>query len=719
MDFNQTVFSLARDGKITFLKYMFEKSLKADINRYINAVIDGQTILLIAIKNNHYELVKYLVEDVKVDLEQTGTIQFDGESIENASPLWLAAATSNLPLVQLLVENGANVNSTTKTKSTPLRAACYDGNLAVVKYLVSQGADIEFSNRHGHTCTMIASFKNHLDVVKFLVEDCKADVNKRSIKGNTALHDCAETGSIEIFKVLLENGAKMTEDSCKITPLLTAALNACEAIVHLIILYDVDELTGRVDESRSLCTEIEKIHALELLGSTLVDKKRDISNGIYYWKFAFRRRLKNIARVQAGIDVREGETVEMYKKKIAKPNAAYNYSQEFNSLDEFAQISANVDDIRMQSLLVRERILGHHSDTCYYIRFRGAVYADSGAFDMCIKLWLYALDKQQSTLDPLSPLTQSSLFSFAELFSHMMSQKADLVSFEQIFAVFKRALFELKSAIIFLPNKKLVKKNQQLNKMKLLQTISGVNELRDDDCLNDEMIRKIVESNIDVDFFQSNDQLIKQNGDNRQSTTKDNNSLELKDDLESINFHRILILLLIFIGLLCRLKSIITNDQLFRFKKAVYQLVKINPKGNNGYNLLHQASLRDESCQLIKFPTCEIPTNEIVEILIECGADINEFDNHNNTPLHIVCKNRPNNSAIKMLIDKGAHLDVRNDNGHSPLDYLLENPKFLDDNHIHPIKHLSQCLCAQAISKYKIDYKNILSKEVCEFVQIH
>ena len=40
------------------------------------------------------------------------------------------------------------------------------------------------------------------------------------------------------------------------------------------------------------------------------------------------------------------------------------------------------DEMRTQALLVRERILGpDHPDTTYFIRYRGAVYADMGNFD--------------------------------------------------------------------------------------------------------------------------------------------------------------------------------------------------------------------------------------------------------------------------------------------------------------------------------------------------
>ncbi|RZF38293.1 hypothetical protein LSTR_LSTR007891 [Laodelphax striatellus] len=51
-----------------------------------------------------------------------------------------------------------------------------------------------------------------------------------------------------------------------------------------------------------------------------------------------------------------------------------------------------------------------HPDTSYYIRYRGAVYADAGKFSRCISLWSYALDMQQQMLDPLNPMTQSMRF---------------------------------------------------------------------------------------------------------------------------------------------------------------------------------------------------------------------------------------------------------------------------------------------------------------------
>lgn len=59
---------------------------------------------------------------------------------------------------------------------------------------------------------MIACYKGHIRIAKFLLA-LKADVNRKSVKGNTALHDCAESGSLDILKLLLEHGATMDVDS--------------------------------------------------------------------------------------------------------------------------------------------------------------------------------------------------------------------------------------------------------------------------------------------------------------------------------------------------------------------------------------------------------------------------------------------------------------------------------------------------------------------------
>lgn len=181
------------------------------------------------------------------------------------------------------------------------------------------------------------------------------------------------------------------------TPLLAASVTGHIAIVeHLIKLPSVKR--------------IDKIAALELLGATYVDKKRDMLGALSFWRRAMEDRYNNYP--------------VLAKQQIQKePVPAYDYAQEVCDLNALDELVMDPDEMRMQALLIRERILGPvHPDTSYYIRFRGAVYADSGRFDRCIELWTYALTMQQNILEPLNPMTQSSLLSFAELFSFMLGE---------------------------------------------------------------------------------------------------------------------------------------------------------------------------------------------------------------------------------------------------------------------------------------------------------
>jgi ankyrin repeat protein len=59
---------------------------------------------------------------------------------------------------------------------------------------------------------MIACYKGHLEIAKYLI-GLGANVNRKSVKGNTALHDCAESGSLQIMKLLLAHGATIDVDS--------------------------------------------------------------------------------------------------------------------------------------------------------------------------------------------------------------------------------------------------------------------------------------------------------------------------------------------------------------------------------------------------------------------------------------------------------------------------------------------------------------------------
>lgn len=533
--------------------------------------LDQEQILVMAAKNGHLNYVEYMVERCSADLEQVGSVVFDGETIDGAPPLWCAAAAGHLDVVSYVLQHGANVNATTKTNSTPLRAACFDGHVEIVKYLVENTADIEVANRHGHTCLMIACYKGHYDIAKYLIE-IEADVNRKSVKGNTALHDCAESGSLDIMKLLLDHNARMDVDSYGMTPLLVASVTGHTHIVEYLI--------SRTD----LVSPKDKIDALELLGATYVDKKRDMLGALKFWKLAMKERY-------------EDDIMKITKPAQQSPIAAYENSVEVTSLIQLEEIISDPDEMRMQALLVRERILGFaHPDTIFYIRYRGAVYADTGNFDRCITLYMYALDMQQKILEPLSPMTQSSFVSFRDLFSFMMSEaknrgrRVPVVNFVDMMRVFEKCMREVQV---------------------------GMGQIHRTGPLNNPIVTTLT---------------------GPCGTTLTNGAPG--GDRDTTYFHRTLVITMHLVCLLTKLTPGLTPEQCHDMKAAVYQLVRLDPRGTGGVTPLHLACSRDTSEMVGRFPICSFPSIEVVNLLLEVGASPHARDQQGNTPLDTLAANK-------------------------------------------------------------------------------
>lgn len=347
-----------------------EKLTRSERRELVSRVKEGCTPLFISCKKGNVEIVDYLIEECDADVEQKGVYEVpDDRSIHYVTPLWCSSVAGKLPVVKCLVKRGANVNSVSDTGSTPVRSACFMTHLDIVQFLVQSGADILKANYNGGTC-LINSVQS-VPLCDFLLKH-GALVNAQDIQLKTALHYAIQEHRFETTKLLLHHGAdphvksRYGDDA-----LQTACLKvATQIFEHLIEHYPY---------SRERIAE-----AYELMGSTFLDEHYDLQTAIQFWHKALSLR-------SSGDPAADHKPVP--KRNLVKCKAAYNYCQEFETHDQLDHLSLDLDAMRIQSLLICERILGPmHKDMIFRLMYRGAAYADSLQYQRCIDLWRYALE---------------------------------------------------------------------------------------------------------------------------------------------------------------------------------------------------------------------------------------------------------------------------------------------------------------------------------------
>ncbi|XP_066453854.1 CARD- and ANK-domain containing inflammasome adapter protein-like [Eleutherodactylus coqui] len=206
--------------------------LQAGANMY-SLDNDSQSPLHLAAQNNHHHVVKLFLQEEEKRYKNRSNF------------LHMEASKNNSRLVELLLENGANVDSLDEKKHTALYHAVSGGHEATVKVLLEAGAtvdpsiiDVAFNTNNEYIFglllqyskglsadTMIsAMFKavklNLFGIIKALI-DKGTDVNARNDMQYTPLLLAAELGKSEAAQALIEKGAHIDDR----TPNLNTALH--------------------------------------------------------------------------------------------------------------------------------------------------------------------------------------------------------------------------------------------------------------------------------------------------------------------------------------------------------------------------------------------------------------------------------------------------------------------------------------------------------------
>ncbi|RBA19772.1 hypothetical protein FPRO05_09072 [Fusarium proliferatum] len=164
----------------------------------VNAADDmNRTPLSFAAATTNEDLLRLLL-DASPDLESS-----DHETLR--TPLGWATLMNRLGNVELLLQYGADIESTEMSFKTPLLVASAKGYPDIVRLLLEKGADTEASHPAlDQAPLLVASASGHEDVVRLLLAH-GAKVEAKDYKGLTARDRAVKQGHAEIAKLLEAN----------------------------------------------------------------------------------------------------------------------------------------------------------------------------------------------------------------------------------------------------------------------------------------------------------------------------------------------------------------------------------------------------------------------------------------------------------------------------------------------------------------------------------
>lgn len=602
----------------------------------VSRVRDGCSPLFLASKNGLTKVVQYLIETCGADIEQKGHyVNPEDQHNHYVSPLWIAAVCGNFDAVKILIDHGANVNSESDSGSTPLRSACHlcrkDDGLEVeekyfkiIRLLVENGADLKRPNLVGGTC-LINSVHNY-DLTKYLISK-GADVNASSYISMTALHYAIKEGRIDVTKLLISNGADPTLQT----------YNGDDALQLCC-------LKGHLDIFRYLIKNIKYpksrlIDAHKLLGSSILEQQDSMSMYVReLWEASIMMERasqddESTKSQQIGTNV-EADNLDVERR------AAFGTAEEFK--DERQVQTMSLDDLRIQSLLISERVIGrHHREFFQRLLSRGRSYLASSRPDRCLSLWIYALNLRLKHETILHFECITTIRALCTLVINLVSQNST-IKYDEIYEILGLLMV-------------------QLNECKKLLSFRPVNRVHLE--ISDVLLLTI--RNLMVSL-----QLMTKSSEEKKRTFR------LVRDLVEMN------------------PCLTSGTPLMN----IFCQAGIQDLGAGSGEMLRMLKRREQFCE-------ENPVISLIDALIDNGIDLEVTNNEGLSVLQTICltnHNLPNrNKIIKHLAQRGAHIDRR-----APSSVLEEQVRAsLVEAGINQIQYITlACLAARKLMENKSQY---------------
>ncbi|KAH0556000.1 hypothetical protein GP486_006055, partial [Trichoglossum hirsutum] len=185
--------------------------------------------------------------------------------------LYYASLVGLHSAVQMLLDQGANVNVQSGKYGNALQAASSEGHEQIAKLLLKNGADVSVRGGYYGNALQAASSKGHEQIVKLLL-DKGADVNIHV--RNNALYAASSEGHEQIVKLLLNKGAN-AQGGLHSSPLQAALSKGHEQIVKLLLDKGADANSQGGEYGSALQEALYR--GYEQMAKLLLDRGADVN----------------------------------------------------------------------------------------------------------------------------------------------------------------------------------------------------------------------------------------------------------------------------------------------------------------------------------------------------------------------------------------------------------------------------------------------------------
>lgn len=157
-------------------------------------------------------------------------------------PLQAAAEEGQQVIVEILLQQGIDVNSKDHHERTALSYAAIEGKYEVAAYLIEKGAEIDSKDENERTPLMYAVIEGEEDVTQLLLEQ-GADPSLKDDDGYSVMDHAIESGNPQVMALILEKqqgGNSEMEQQYGINALIEAVDDGSQRIVEELIANGVN-----------------------------------------------------------------------------------------------------------------------------------------------------------------------------------------------------------------------------------------------------------------------------------------------------------------------------------------------------------------------------------------------------------------------------------------------------------------------------------------------